>query len=218
MKYQFTPKSSNVKTGPIPTTMTERKSCPLTCPLRENGCYADNFPLSLHWDRVAEKGINLDALLEKIKALPKGQLWRHNVAGDFPHINGKIERQAFWDFVMASGHTNPIIYSHHKLNPNNKLMFRLARNNGVNINASCESVTDAIKAIDSGINAVFVGRENTQTHKVGDTTIVTCPAQLREDVTCSSCGLCARDRVGQRVAIQFIPHGTKAKKVELCLK
>ena len=47
--YKFTRRSSNVKTGAIPTTMSERDSFPESCTLKGNGCYAENFPLVLHW-------------------------------------------------------------------------------------------------------------------------------------------------------------------------
>jgi len=221
MRYKFTIKSSNVKTGPIPVTMTERDSCPDTCPLKKRGCYADNFPLSLHWDRVADSGISEESLLDSIRGLSSGQLWRHNVAGDFPHNNGLIDIDVFSRFVDAAKHTSPIIYSHHKLYPGNQILFSWARENGVVVNASCESMGDAYSAMIGGINAVCIMPSDSKpvtklTHPDSGkemARVVICPAQQKDDVTCASCGLCARDRVESKVIVGFLPHGAKSKTV-----
>ncbi len=45
----FTRVSSNAKTGPIPVTTTSEETCPVSCPLKRNGCYADAGPLALFW-------------------------------------------------------------------------------------------------------------------------------------------------------------------------
>ena len=87
MQYHLTPRSSNKKTGPIPVSTTSRDSCPDTCPLKNGGgCYAGSGPLSLHWDKVGtDRGVSLESFCDTIRALPKGQVWRHNQAGDLPH-------------------------------------------------------------------------------------------------------------------------------------
>jgi len=221
MKFKFTAQSSNVKTGKIPVTMTERTSCPDTCALKKNGCYADNFPLSLHWDRVTDTGISEDALLDSIRSLPAKQLWRHNVAGDLPHNNGLVDIDAFSRLVDAAKHTKPIMYSHHKLYPGNQILFAWARENGVIVNASCESIGDAYSAIRSGVNAVCIMPKDAKpvtklTHPDSGeelARVVICPAQQMDSVTCASCGLCARDRVESKVIVGFLPHGAKFKKV-----
>ena len=226
MKFKFTAKSSNAKTGPIPVTMTERASCPDTCVLKKNGCYADNFPLSLHWDRVADNGISFDALLDNIKALPKGQLWRHNVAGDLPSLAGLVDSNEFNRLVETSKHTRPIIYTHHKLYPHNQKLFAKARSEGIVVNASCESIGTAISAVKSGINAVCIMPTSADpVTKILDchtqkevARVVICPAQQKENVTCASCGLCSRDRVDVGVIVGFLAHGAKSKKVNQLLE
>jgi hypothetical protein len=40
-------------------------------------------------------------------------------------------------------------------------------------------------------------------------TIIVCPAQTREDITCATCGLCAR--ADRRVIIGFRAHGSRAR-------
>ena len=49
----LSPKSSNVKTGPIPVSTTTKATCPATCGMRES-CYAASGPLALHWRAVSE--------------------------------------------------------------------------------------------------------------------------------------------------------------------
>ena len=53
MQVLFVEVSQNAKTGPIPASIVERVSCWPGCALYENGCYAENGALALHWDRVS---------------------------------------------------------------------------------------------------------------------------------------------------------------------
>ena len=84
MKYHFIQASKNSKTGPIPQTYTSRESCPPSCPQYRAACYAEDFYTRLTWDKVPTRGTDLEGLVKAISRLPKGQLWRHNVAGDLP--------------------------------------------------------------------------------------------------------------------------------------
>ena len=213
MKYQFTQKSSNAKTGAIPTTMTEKTSCPLTCPLRANGCYAENFPLALHWNKVSDNGITAQELADKLMALPILQLWRHNVAGDLPTLpDGTINTVELSPIVNAvkARDLRTIVYTHHPLTEANIHRLRVMRKHGVNVNASCESIDKVNHALDHGINAVLVVPVGSpKREKIGSTTLLACPAQYRDAVTCASCGLCARDRVANRVVVTFEAHGAR---------
>lgn len=227
MKYQFTPISSNSKTGPIPTTMTEKDSCPDTCPLKLNGCYAENFPLSLHWKRVSASGMPVNQLAQKLGKLPRGQLWRHNVAGDLPHTNGAINMSEIRPILesVKTRKLKTILYTHHKITQNYQALSEI-RDSGVNINVSTESPELAISALNAGFNSVCImpdGSEKLTKYKDGYSgqtiaKIVICPAQTSERVTCASCGLCAKDRTKDRVIIGFLPHGARAKSVRVMLQ
>lgn len=219
MRYQFTAVSSNAKTGPIPTTMTEKDSCPTTCSLRGNGCYAENFPLSLHWGKVATNGISEEELLMMVRGLPKGQRWRHNVAGDLPHNNGTVDHDKLQNLAMAAQGKETILYSHHKLTRENAASFRIVRDTyRLIVNASCESIAAAESALDQGVNAVVVIPHNAGTATVKTakgSSVVVCPATYKNDVTCASCGLCAKDRVANRVIVAFPAHGARKKVASL---
>ena len=218
MKYQFTRISSNAKTGPIPTTMTEKDSCPDTCPLKLSGCYAENFPLSLHWGKVSETGISASKLASNLKALPIGQLWRHNVAGDLPHDNGVIDLKELEPIMQAVERRKleTILYTHHQLKKNIKQLEQVKRR-GINVNLSCNSVSEAIAAVQAGFNAVTLMPSSApKVTKLDGAKVVICPAQTSERVTCASCGLCAKDR-GNTI-IGFYPHGARSKKAETTIR
>jgi len=61
MNIQLVRKSSNAKTGPIPTTTSPRSTCPTECPLSgKGGCYAEaGYYTRMNWDKVdsGERGV-----------------------------------------------------------------------------------------------------------------------------------------------------------------
>src|SRR5215470_15282572 len=103
--FHLAPRSRNVKTGPIPVSTTSADTCPNACPLKAGGCYAvANFHLRQHWNKVTNgtRGDDYDAFLGKIAALPDGQLWRHNQAGDLPGVADTIDVTALARLIEAN--------------------------------------------------------------------------------------------------------------------
>lgn len=94
--YHLTRVSANKKTGPIPVSTTSKSTCPASCPLKGNGCYAESGPLALHWNAVSKggRGHDLDHFCHEIKRLPKGQLWRYGQAGDLPGDTCQVDAGA----------------------------------------------------------------------------------------------------------------------------
>jgi len=103
MQVHLTPKSANAKTGPIPVSTTERASCPSDCKMKSE-CYAASGPLALHWAAVSNgtRGTDWATFTASIAALPDGQLWRHNQAGDLPQSGGTIDPALLGDLVAAN--------------------------------------------------------------------------------------------------------------------
>lgn len=218
MKYQMTLVSGNRKTGPIPTTMTERKSCSPTCPFLKK-CYGEGWPLNLHWNNVETKGIELDALTQKIKKLPRAQMWRHNVTGDLDHVGGFINRGTLEALTEANKGKRGYTYTHHALEKGGNLdAIKKANANGFTVNASCESVSQASAAIDKGIPAVCVvdKNEKRKTWKESGKVVVLCPATYREDINCATCGACAN--AGRKSVIAFPAHGNKKNLISEIVK
>jgi hypothetical protein len=97
MNIQFIGKSANAKIGAIPASVSSRETCPPSCPLiGDGGCYAEaGFHTRLNWNKVTsgERGMTWDQFIIKVFDLPIGTLWRHNVAGDLPGRDDKIDAE-----------------------------------------------------------------------------------------------------------------------------
>jgi hypothetical protein len=214
MKYYFTRKSRNRKTGPIPVTMTERKSCPSICPFKDAGCYADGFPLSLHWDRVETVGITLKTLCDNIADLPDGQLWRMNAAGDLPGFkNGKIAPVAVDKIVTANAGKKGFTYCHHDTDQKaNRDVIADANKRGFTINLSGNNLTHADKLMKLKIGPVVTvlgakAKDNMFTpdgHRV-----VICPAVTGKTESCATCGICADAK--RQTIVGFPAHGNRKR-------
>ena len=101
MNVHLTLKSANAKTGPIPVSTSSSATCPEACPFQSKGCYAKGGPLALHWAKVSsgERGTDWAGFTAAISALPEGQFWRHNQAGDLPVSGGTVDPVALGELV-----------------------------------------------------------------------------------------------------------------------
>lgn len=210
----FNRTSSNAKTGPIPVTTTGQQSCPEVCPLKGSGCYAETGPISWHWKKVTNgiKGGSYDAMLDEVNRLPKGQLWRHNAAGDLLHNNEVIDAQALHALVSANrkSKSKGFTYTHHDMNKEqNRTAVQYANVQGFTVNLSANSIehADELKALNIGpvVTIMPLDCEKVTQTPAGNT-IVQCPATY-SDITCAQCGIC---QVATRKAIIGFPvHGVR---------
>lgn len=160
VSVHFVKRSSNGKIGPIPCTVTSEASCPSNCPLKGEGCYAETGPVSWNWSQVSAglRGGPWADLLASVEGIAAGKLWRHNVAGDLPHRDQVIERDALAQLVAANGSSRGFTYTHHKVTGqgaaalSNRAAVRHANANGLTINLSANSIgeIDALAALDIG--------------------------------------------------------------------
>ena len=219
-KYHITLKSSNAKTGPIPVTTTEQKSCPDICPFRnDEGCYAETGPLALHWRKVStgERSINLDQLCNAISGLVKGQLWRHNQAGDLPHNDGIIDAEQVSAIVRSNQGRKGFTYTHHDMNhAHNRAVIQNANESGFTINLSGNDLGHADQLAALSIAPVTVVLPHTVQGNAKITTpagrkVTVCPATYRDDISCATCKLCASAKQ-ERPIIGFPAHGTRKAK------
>ena len=209
--------SGNVKTGPIPVTTSSQETCPDACPLKAGGCYAKGGPLAMHWKKVTAnlRGDTLQILAKQIKGFPRGQVWRHNQAGDLAGIGDHIDASALKTLVDANKGRRGFTYTHKPCeeNQSNRDAVKEANKGGFTINLSGNSLTHADKLADLNIGPVVSivphGTPNTFFTPAGRKGIV-CPAQQRDDITCANCQLCSR--VNRSVIIGFLPHGASKAK------
>jgi len=213
MQYHFTAKSQNVKTGPIPTTVTSATSCPDACPLKEAGCYAAHGHVAMHWRAVTsgKRGGSLDALCDSVMALPEGTLWRHNVAGDLPGEGNAIDKAGMLALIQANEGKRGFTYTHKPAQHGaNGDLIRFANAKGFTVNLSANTLAHADTLAALNIGPVVVVQDAIEGTRADTVTpegrkVATCPATYRDDITCKSCGLCAvRDR---KVIVGFPAHG-----------
>ncbi len=216
MPYQvaLTPKSGNVKTGPIPVSTTTKSTCPPTCGVRDV-CYADSGPLAIHWRKVTDgtRGDDWSTFCAKIKALPDGTLWRHNQAGDLPGDGKRIDLIALGELVKANKGKRGFTYTHYSVDDIvNYTLLLGANDGGFTINISCEEEKDAVYYAKGKLPSVCVVPydETRKKWKADGVQFVICPATYNDEVSCMTCKLCAvRDR---KSVVAFPAHGRSKKR------
>lgn len=219
MKVHLTLKSSNAKTGPIPVSVTEKSSCPTRCPLKNAGCYAELGPLGMHWAKVPERGVDWVEFCNQISILPIGQLWRHNAAGDLPGNGAQLHKVPLIQIIQANTGKRGFTYTHYSpKSRHNADLLRCANYSGFTINLSADSLEQADEYMGLKVGPVVVvlpsdTKENLLTpqgHKV-----VVCPAVLRDDTTCATCGLC--QHANRTTIVGFPAHGSRKKAIDIKL-
>lgn len=240
LRFHFTRVSSNSKTGPIPTVMISRASCPSSCPLYDAGCYARGGNVRIHWDRVDERGLPFADFLNVIRYLPHGQLWRYAVAGDLPGEGESVNPLMLQRLVAANRGKRGFTYTHkNPFNANVARCIKHANQNGFTVNLSSNNVqqADAYLALgiapvvtlipdDFGDNTVTTVRhignkavkKTTQVWRTTRTPsgkrVIQCPAEYNADVSCANCG--GADgalcgRVNRDFVVGFTTHGVSKR-------
>jgi len=150
-------------------------------------------------------------LCEKIAALPVGTLWRHNVAGDLPGDGEKIDAKALAALVAANKGKRGFTYTHKK-SAQAIRSIRAANRAGFTVNLSADDAgeADRLAELQAGPVVAIVPIDTPEkAYTPGGRQIVVCPAQTRDSVTCSTCGLCSR--ANRETIVGFLAHGTRAK-------
>lgn len=210
--------SSNDKTGNIAVSTTSRHTCPPTCPLSgKGGCYAEaGFYTRIHWDAVSagRRGLPFASFLSAVARIPNGRRFRHNVAGDLWHVNGRICGQMLRSLANAAQHLTAWTYTHHLPSAPNLAAIRSAIRRGFVVNISTESRFQAAKLAKRGLPVVCVVPKDAPPHfTYKGVRFRQCPATFDDSPTkCANCGggtpLCAiKDR---SFVVTFPAHGMRA--------
>jgi len=233
MKFLFTAISGNAKTGPIPVVTSPKQTCPDACAFKSKGCYAAAGVLNIHWNKITnnEGGIDWKTLLKSISKMRCGTLWRLNQAGDFvaregDATNNSIDATKMTELVAANKGKSVIAYTHKPVldeqSPEagtNREIISKAVKNGFNINLSANNLAHADKLLALGIApvvSVVPMAQTTNCKTPNGARVVVCPASVRDNVTCSDCGLCARSN--REYVIGFPAHGNAARTVDVIAK
>lgn len=239
-RVRCTDVSKNSKLGEIPSTMTTGDTCPPACGFYGAGCFAEFGLLRAHWKRTAAAGLAWGSFLRWVRALPAGQLWRHNVAGDLPGRGNRTAAAMLRALVAANRGRRGFTFTHKPLAGPALAAVRAANRAGFVVNLSADTPADAdrLAALDAGPVVVVLprpaggpaggpaltrwldGAEGRAAalaavrgaRTPGGHAIVLCPAEGPARLTCADCGLCAV--ATRRAVIGFVAHGQWAARVE----
>lgn len=214
-EVQISARSGNSKTGPIPTTMRPMTTCPSDCPFlptgEVGGCYGTGriFDLAArHSDYLSEDDMH--------KKLSKGvarsaRYLRDRVVGDILDDDGAVDMGYIHTIARVAQAKDLVPFGYtHAWRRMTKAQVRATAKSGYVLNASCETVDDVRQAVDLGLPVVIAGDEIDEGAVIAGKRVVTCPAQTRDDVTCASCGLCAKPQ--RKAVVRFLLHGASKKK------
>lgn len=216
MRFRLTRESSNKKTGPIPVSTSSMQTCPPSCGLRDV-CYAKGGPLWILW-RAMESGAGVEwpEFLTSVENLPQGILWRHNQAGDLPGRGDVLDVDGLGALVAANRGKRGFTYTHKPLATDAEAAaVRDANRDGFTINLSADNLPHADRLAARDIGPVVVAlphdvQGNVPIYTPNGRRVSVCPATYRDDVTCATCGLCAR--ADRRVIVGFPVHGARKRK------
>jgi hypothetical protein len=221
----ISPFSDNRKTGPIAVTYVSQSTCPDSCPLLGNGCYAENGPMRAITKRLAEGAIDVGAVeaarqeAALIDATPAYTDLRLHGVGDCKDdecasiVSAAAERYA--ERGKAFG-VRAFTYTHAW-----RSVCRTSWGT-VSVLASCHSVAEAEEAMRQGYAAAVIVEAFDDGakawHELGGggeaVRLVPCRYQAA-GTTCKDCRLCMDDTKlrESNTLIAFAAHGQRRKSV-----
>lgn len=207
--------SQNAKIGNIAATYLPIKStCPTTCKLKDNGCYAQlgNVGFQVRrLERVTEGKKAYDIIRAEAREitakgkLANGKTLRMHVSGDCRTAkSAKL-------LAKAATYWNGKVYTYtHAWRSIPKESW-----GSISVLASCESIEDAKDALKAGYAPSIVVDKHVgeRAYMQDGVKVIPCPSQTR-GITCDKCNLCMNDRVliEQGAAIGFAAHGAGSKR------
>ena len=150
--------------------------------------------ISKRWNKPFN--IDYDSFIKEISKLPKGQLWRHNQAGDLAHTgnNESIDFDSLKRLVKANEGKNGFTYTHKTKDTDNFDKIKYANENGFTINLSANDLkhADELKKHNLPI-ATIVGTKPVNKTPEGHK-IKMCPNQVNKAITCQLCLMCSKSK------------------------
>jgi hypothetical protein len=209
--------TDNSKTGKVSASYSSQESCPPTCTLRGEGCYAEHGMMAIHTRRLNNSGVtDAEAIaLEEAAAID-------GLTGKRPlriHAVGDCRTPEAADIIAGAAHRYTAkhdqpawTYTHAWAN-----VHRDHFGSAISVLASCESTEqfDAVRAAGYAPALVVDKHESPRAFRADDGTLmIPCPAQTHEGTQCIDCKLCWRaDALLERkAAILFEVHSGGAKK------
>lgn len=223
MNWQLRAGTQNRKLGHSTYVVSlSSDTCPDSCPLKSAGCYAKQGHLRVHWNRVdrgeakhdpkvgrwAGRGFNDLAATLRAEVRP-GHLLRIGDMGD-PSENGVVPAvliEALGELALRG--VRSIVYTHAPRSLNS-FAIDLAKSLGVALNFSTHGTSLDVSILGSTVTTVTPEHWTLPGTAGAQDGLLRCPAET-SDVTCDSCGLCARPN--RAYAIGFTAHGSQKRRV-----
>jgi len=234
--FMLTVKSKNHKTGRVPVSTSPKFTCPAACPFKGNGCYAEEGPLNIWWMRCSDAegdvGDGFRDFCDRVRALPEGQIWRHNQAGDLLGSDNLIDAGAAALLMNANVGKRGYTYTHYPVFNLNGVTLQTAQSNrrviermnvgGFTINVSANSPVELDMMIFSGLKAPMVVTlpESALSERMYVTPdgneVRVCPSLRDKKITCNECQLCVKS--DRKHSIGFPVHGKCCAKAEAMIR
>ena len=115
-----------------------------------------------------------------------------NQAGDLPGLGENIDAHALGQLTRANNGRKGFTYTHKHSTESNREAIRSANTNGFTVNLSANTLAHADELAEINCGPVVVVLPSDQ---IANTTtpagrkVVICPATVRDDITCATCGL-----------------------------
>ncbi len=188
---------------------TDQMSCPPSCVFRDKGCYAEFGKTRMHWEAVGnDRGIAWADFCAQIAALPAGQLWRHNEAGDLPGLGEGVDLAKLARLVRANAGKRGFTFTHKVLaSAEERRAVKQANAAGFAINLSANGLAHADELLALGIAPVAVVLPEDAPDKLttpGGAPVIVCLNETK-GLTCEGCGLCAK--ADRKSIVGFRAHG-----------
>jgi len=220
VNVHIVPRTNNTKTGPLPATYRPMSTCPSECPFLPSGaiggCYGTGRIFASAARRSADVDIERATWRIRLGMEAGVRYLRDRVVGDVVLPDGKLDRPyiAGISRIAKAVGVIPFGYTHGwRAFTRRDVTFMKVR--GYVMNASAETHDDVVAAVALGLPVALVDEFTPEGTTIAGRRVVTCPAQLRKDVTCASCGMCAKP--DRKVIVRFLPHGIARAKARRAL-
>jgi len=137
-----------------------------------------------------------------------------NQAGDLPGRLETIDANALEAITKANKGKRGFTYTHKPPTPANVKSVRKANRDGFTISLSANGLRHAQSLRKHRLPLVTVLPHDAPTfQRLEDgTPVLTCPATRKENVTCATCGICAKSN--RKFVVGFPAHGNQWRKAE----
>ncbi len=212
----LTLESGNRKIGNIAATyLPIKQTCPSSCVLKDNGCYAQVGYVGMHV-------IRLQILMDGKKTYDIIRMEAREIAKAGPSANGKSLRLHVSGDARTTKTANLLRDAATKWKGKVFTYTHAWRDiprdawGTISVLASVENVKQAKEAIDMGYAPAMTVAHHPSNGKAfydNGIKVIPCPQQTKE-VTCEKCKLCMNDSMlyRQNAVISFAVHGVRKKK------